>query len=107
MTPQQLKDFRSRKGWDQERAAKELRVSIHTIRSWEQGKNPIPPLVEKHLMAETDVALPIDLILSLNRLAAELGRPFEDVLFDAIKSGLGSLAVTQSPKKKRGAKRGD
>jgi DNA-binding XRE family transcriptional regulator len=43
-----LKDIRKKKGWSQERLARELGVSFQTIHRWEAGKfNPSPLAKEK------------------------------------------------------------
>ncbi|HYF35048.1 MAG TPA: hypothetical protein VD994_07130, partial [Prosthecobacter sp.] len=87
------------KGWDQARLAQELGVSIHTVRSWEQGKNPIPPLAQKHMLQQADIAVPLDLIVDLNQYALDTGMSFEAALSAILKTGL-----KHSPTKKRGAK---
>lgn len=109
MTGQQLKDLRTQKGWDQAKTADELGVSIHTVRSWEQDKNPIPQTVEKLLLSEVDLKIPLDLILSVNKVATERSISFDEALFDAIRKGIAKSE--ESPKTpgsaaKRGGKGG-
>lgn len=85
----------------------ELKVSVHTIRSWEQGKNPIPRLVEKHLLSETDLLVPLDLIGQINQVAARDDVSFQEALVRTLKKGLlVEDGPTQSPKKKRTAASG-
>lgn len=88
MQPQQLKDWRRKRNWDQAQLAAHIGQSIHTVRAWEQGKNPIPPVVEKHLLSEVDLTIPLSLITKLTDVAAKMGRTFDDVLFESIKLGL-------------------
>ncbi len=88
MQPQQLKDWRRKRNWDQAQLAAHIGQSIHTVRAWEQGKNPIPPVVERHLLSEVDLTIPLSLITKLTDLAAKMGRTFDDVLFESIKLGL-------------------
>ena len=107
MTAQQLKDYRKEKGWDQAAAAEKIGVSIHTVRSWEQGKNPIPVAVEKLLLSEIEAKPSLDVILEIHQLASELGESFQDVLFKVMRTGIKEVknASTQPPtSKKRGAK---
>ena len=43
-----LRDLRKKRGWSQERLARELGVSFQTIHRWESGKfNPSPLAEEK------------------------------------------------------------
>lgn len=91
MTPIQLKQWRIEKGWSQEQAAKELSVSIHTVRAWEQGKNPVPQIVEKHILTEVDLRIPLDIITTLKDVAFSSGEPFEKVLVRALRAGLVTL----------------
>lgn len=88
MTPSELKDIRRRKNLSQAAFAAELSVSIHAVQSWEQGKNPIPPVVEKHLLSQTEVGLPLELILAVNDKARELECGFNEALFEVIRAGL-------------------
>jgi DNA-binding transcriptional regulator YiaG len=46
VTADELKDWRGRMGWTQERAAYWLNTSIRTYQGWEQGRHPAPGLVD-------------------------------------------------------------
>ncbi len=88
MTSEEMKAYRAKKGWSQARLAKELEASIHAVQAWEQGKNPIPKLIEKHLLASTEFSLPIELILEINRVAKEEDLSFEEALFKLLREGI-------------------
>jgi transcriptional regulator with XRE-family HTH domain len=101
MTPQQLKSLRTGRGWDQARLASEVGVSIHTVRAWEQGKNPVPPLVERHLLQEVELRPPVDLVLEINELSGQSNMSFNETLFESIRLGLQKLReerASQPPK---------
>ena len=89
MSSEELKAFRRKKGWSQARLAKELEVSIHTVQAWEQGKNPIPKLIEKHLLSQLGVSIPIELILDINQVAKDENITFDEALFKVIREGIG------------------
>lgn len=38
MTPEQIKDWRVKKGWTQERLARAVGVSVNTVARWERGE---------------------------------------------------------------------
>ena len=89
MSSEELKAFRRKKGWSHARLAKELEVSIHTVQAWEQGKNPIPKLIEKHLLSQMEVSIPIELILDINQVAKDENITFDEALFKVIREGIG------------------
>lgn len=88
MTSDELKEYRRSRNWSQATLAAELEVSIHAVQAWEQGKNPIPKVVEKHLLSQTEVNIPLDLIMAINEKARELNIGFDDALFEVIRAGL-------------------
>ncbi len=89
MTSEEMKAYRSKKGWSQARLAKELEVSIHTVQAWEQGKNPIPRPIEKLLLSQMEFSLPIELILEINQVAKDERISFDEALFKLIREGIG------------------
>lgn len=46
---EKLKKLRSKKGWSQERLARELGVSFQTIHRWETGKCEPSPLAQEKI----------------------------------------------------------
>lgn len=91
MTPQQLKSLRASKSLNQEELAAELGVSVHTVRSWEQGKNPIPAYIEKLLLKEVDLNAPIDLIQEIGDIAEATGLSFRETLSTSLRLGMEAL----------------
>ena len=98
MTPSQLKMWRAKKGLSQADAAAELQQSIHTIRSWEQGKNPIPAWVERQTTMESDMRIPLDLVTSINRVASEGHMTFDEAFQIVLKAGVRALDTDQPSK---------
>lgn len=45
LTGPRLLEMRKRRGWSQERLARELRVSTASVRHWEAGRRAIRPMV--------------------------------------------------------------
>ena len=45
LTGPRLREMRRRRGWSQERLARELRVSTAAVRHWEAGRRAIRPMV--------------------------------------------------------------
>ena len=88
MDSDSLRHYRKGRGLSQAQLADELDVSIHTVRSWEQGKNPIPKIVEKHLLSQVEAAIPVSLIVEINKRAHEKGETFDQALFAIIRAGL-------------------
>lgn len=95
MTPEQFKAARKSRGWDQAKAAASLKVSIHTVRAWEQDKNPVPHWVEKEMLSEAELKVPLDLITQINEIAASEKISFDHALAKTLREG---LSITQSPK---------
>lgn len=50
MTPAAFARHRQALGWTQERAARELAVSLSSIKSWEIGRRPINPTAARLLL---------------------------------------------------------
>lgn len=46
VTADELKDWRHRMGWTQERAAEALNTSVRTYQSWEQGRHRTPGMID-------------------------------------------------------------
>jgi len=44
-----LRELRSKLGWSQERLARELRVSLSTLRGWEYGDHRPSPMAEERI----------------------------------------------------------
>lgn len=45
LTPMEVKHWRDRMGWSQERLARELKVSRQSVANWEDGKSPITIMI--------------------------------------------------------------
>lgn len=88
MTPREIKEFRRKKNFSQAELAAELGVSIHAVQSWEQGKNPVPAAVEKLLMFQVELGLPVEFVTALSEKARELGITFEEAFYSALRAGI-------------------
>lgn len=88
MTPEQLKDLRTKRGMSQKELANKLGKSVHAVRSWEQGKNPIPHLVEKALLSEVQIATPIDLVNDIQAYALEARCSFQEATYAILRAGI-------------------
>ena len=54
--PEELRDWRRKRGWTQAQAARYLGVSQRTIENWEQGYRPMRhPVAMKKLMAQARI----------------------------------------------------
>ena len=106
MTADEMKEYRRQKGWSQARLAEEVEVSIHAVQSWEQEKNPIPKIVEKHLRSQTEISIPLDLIMQIQAFARAEGGNFDQALFALIRKGLanGKAKPAAQPPAKPAAK---
>lgn len=56
MTAKDLKALRAKKGWTQEILAEALRVTVSTVRKWEQGVHRISPPMERLIRVTLDSA---------------------------------------------------
>ncbi|WP_009964906.1 helix-turn-helix domain-containing protein [Verrucomicrobium spinosum] len=98
MDAKQLKDWRKAKGWSQADTAKHFQVSIHAVQSWEQGKNPIPPQIERLILAEVDLKVPLSMISEIHQIATDNGVSFDEAVKLILGSGLKSLRSTTHAK---------
>jgi DNA-binding XRE family transcriptional regulator len=101
MEARDLKEYRKKHSprLTQQELADELEVSLHTVQSWEQGKNPIPKWVEKIITSQRDIGIPLDLMMQISQAAQEDGVSFEHAFFSILKDGLTRRPKSKTPPK--------
>lgn len=98
MTPEQFKQARKKRGYNQREAAAFLKASYSALTKWETGVNPIPEWAADKIRSSSGKFvlenLTNDEITALNKLAASKGVSPEAMIAGLVRAGLkfGGLA---------------